>query len=93
MVLSLPEQWRELEKAGSSTATSTEPLPLEEELIEILDFGFGVENILLNQGDNHFDFKSERIKLFENEPFIISIPFATLPDNLKSIIVHPTRPD
>jgi hypothetical protein len=72
----------------SSTSTSTETEdPFIEELIEIPDFGFSVENIKLKQGDKLFDFKSERIFISESEPFIISILFSSLPKHLKSIVV------
>ncbi len=73
-----------------ATATSTpgdNEGNLEEELIEIPDFGFSVENILVKQGDSFFDFKSERIYLDNSKSFIISIPYSALPKHLKSIIV------
>lgn len=73
--------------SSTSTTTPTIELPIEEETIPLLDFGFAVNNIKLNQGDKSFDFGSERIYLSSQEAFIISIPFEALPQNLKSIVV------
>ncbi len=75
----------------TATSTGVED-PFEEELIEVPDFGFSANNINLSQGGNNFTFDDEVINLLENEAFVISIPFGSLPQHLKSIIVTLSDP-
>ncbi len=66
---------------SSSSGTSTK------EFKEITILNFDVNNINILQDDVSFNFLTEQIKLSYQDAFVISIPFKSLPDHLKSIVV------
>ncbi len=66
---------------SSSSGTSTSDVK------EIAVLGFDANNINILQNDINFNFLNERIALSYQDSFVISIPFKSLPDHLKSIVV------
>lgn len=72
---------------GSNEPPPEDLLPLTEEEVVIPDFGFLLENIILQQGNKELNFKSNKIELINNEAFLIRIPYEALPKHLKSIVV------
>jgi hypothetical protein len=76
--------------------TSTPPLPPSEPEIPLLDFGFDRGFISIVQGPKTFTFTDEVITISSTEQFVIRIPYDSVPDHLKSIVVtllSPTDPD
>lgn len=66
---------------SSSSGTSTNKIE------ETVVLGFDVSNINILQNDVNSNFLTERITLSYQDSFVISIPFKSLPDHLKSIVV------
>ncbi len=74
------------------TATSSDGFTTDDGYLEfedgvIAEFGFDSSNINIEQGDRIFSFFDKDISLRENEAFIVSIPYGSLPKHLKSIVV------
>ena len=74
------------------SSTSLPNVTSEEDYYEaeddlITDFGFDNSNITLVQAGRPFTFVDKDISLSQSEPFIISIPYNSLPKHLKSIVV------
>lgn len=67
--------------------TSTSPATSTKVIKEIAVLGFDVSNINILQNDVNFNFLTEKIALSYQDSFVISIPFKSLPDHLKSIVV------
>lgn len=67
---------------GTSTSESENIITEEMTLHD-----FSINNIKIFQHDLIYDFSFERINLFYQEPFTISIPYTAVPRHLKSIVV------
>jgi hypothetical protein len=63
------------------------PLPDIDIVDTLPDFGFSAGDIVVLQGDKEFTFKTGSIELSSSEMFTIRIPYESLPNNLKSIVV------
>jgi len=82
-VIENPSQ--ETPKQDNYTTSMEDVIPIENEEIPI--FGFDVNNIAISQADKTFTFIDEKISINQDDSFVISIPYESLPKHLKSIVV------